>query len=121
MRLLREGKAVGMLADVDFSHSNDLMEFFGAPARLPAGPARIAMKTGAIIVPGFAVRRPDDTFFFRFHPPIDPIEIGTLEGVRERIREVLELELSENPAQWSVFVDFWDNEATRRLAVVGVG
>jgi KDO2-lipid IV(A) lauroyltransferase len=121
LRLLRQGEWVAMLADVDFSHSDDVMEFIGAPARLPAGPARIALKTGAMILPGFVIRRPDDTFLIRMHPPVDPLEIGTLEGVRERIREVLERELMENPTQWFVFVDFWDREATRRLAEVGVG
>jgi lauroyl/myristoyl acyltransferase len=121
LSLLRNGKLVGMVADIDFSLNDDVMDFFGHPARLPAGPARIALKTDAVVLPAFIVRMPDNTFLFRFHEPIDPRAEGSVRAVRERIREVLEKELVANPTQWFVFVDFWDHAETRRLGVEGVG
>jgi phosphatidylinositol dimannoside acyltransferase len=121
MRLLRAGELVAMLGDIDFSPNDDFIDLFGAPARLPAGPARIALKTGAIIIPGFALRQPDNSYLFRYHEPIDPRVVGSVDGIRERIRDVLQEVLAAHPTQWMVFVDFWDHAETRRLGVEGVG
>jgi len=108
LQALKNKEHVAMLADRDYTihHDNPIL-FFGRPARLPSGPARIAVKTGSPVVPTFLVRQEDDTFRLRFHAPIIPTPELSVELMRLRIRDALESEISRNPLQWFVFDDFW--------------
>ncbi len=110
IRALHARELVAMLADRDYTSRNESIPFFGAPARLPSGPARIACKTGAPIVPAFLLRQPDDTFLFRMHPPILPGQAGCVDDVRRAIRDVLEREIAGNPLQWFMFDNFWSSK-----------
>ena len=59
-RRLRAGRLVCLLADRDLSASGVAVDFFGEPARMPPGPAVLALQTGAALLPGRAlVRRAD--------------------------------------------------------------
>lgn len=108
MEALKRKECVGMLADRDFTAHHFPIVFFGKPAHLSSGPARIAVKTQAPIVPTFLLRQPDDTFLFRFYPPIVPEPRTTVAELQERIRDVLEGEIGRNPLQWFMFDDFWN-------------
>jgi KDO2-lipid IV(A) lauroyltransferase len=59
LRRLRNGGLVCLVADRDLSASGVEVTFFGEPARLPAGPARLAAATGALLVPVFPHFTPD--------------------------------------------------------------
>lgn len=108
LQALKRGNCVAMLADRDYTgHHDEPIRFFGRPARLPSGPARIALKTGAPIVPTFLLRQPDDTFLLRMHPPLLPTAETSVLDIRQKIRDVIELEIARNPLQWFVFDDFW--------------
>ena len=72
--------------------------------------------TGAPILPTFLLREVDDTFLYRFYPPIFPEEIGSEEAIRERIRETLEEVIGENPHQWFIFDDFWADADRDQIA-----
>ena len=50
---LREGHLIALVADRDLSKSGIDVQFFGKPARMPAGPAVLALKTGAIFLTAF--------------------------------------------------------------------
>jgi phosphatidylinositol dimannoside acyltransferase len=52
-RRLRDGGLVCLVADRDLTASGIEVTFFGEPARLPAGPARLAAATGALLLPAF--------------------------------------------------------------------
>ena len=110
IKALRKKECVGMLADRDFTARNDPIQFFGEPARLPSGPARIAIKTGAPLVPSFLLRQPDDTFLLRFYRPILVNETTSIDSIRCSIRDIIEMEISRNPLQWFIFDDFWCNK-----------
>jgi KDO2-lipid IV(A) lauroyltransferase len=56
---LREGGLVCLVADRDLSASGLEVSFFGEAARLPSGPARLAARTGALLVPAFPSFTPD--------------------------------------------------------------
>ena len=116
---IRRKEWVALLGDIDFGPRDDLVSFCGAPARLPIGPARLCIKLKAPILPGFVVRKPDDNFLLRLHPPIVPDESTTVEEIRERIRAAIERAVMENPTHWFVFIDFWDIEESKKLAVEG--
>ncbi|WP_017540355.1 MULTISPECIES: phosphatidylinositol mannoside acyltransferase [Nocardiopsis] len=50
-RRLREGRLVCLLADRDLTEGGIGVEFFGEAARMPAGPAALAERTGAALMP----------------------------------------------------------------------
>jgi lauroyl/myristoyl acyltransferase len=50
-RRLREGKVVCLVADRDLSSSGVAVQFFGETARMAAGPAALAVQTGAALHP----------------------------------------------------------------------
>jgi lauroyl/myristoyl acyltransferase len=107
LEALKRREFVALLGDQDYTAQDNFATFFGAPARLPGGPARLCVRTGAPIVPGFVVRRPDDTFEAHIHPPIVPAR-GTVESdVQARICAAIEQEIAAAPSQWFIFRDFW--------------
>jgi lauroyl/myristoyl acyltransferase len=53
-RRLRAGGVVSLLVERDFTSTGVPVTFFGEPARFPAGPARLAALTGALLVPVFS-------------------------------------------------------------------
>lgn len=107
LRSLQRGEVVALLADRDFSGEQDTIDFFGQPAHLPRGAAWLALQSGAPILPVFVVRLEDDTFWMRIHPPIFPDASATLASLMARIRDAMQMEIAERPAQWFVFRDFW--------------
>lgn len=105
---VRRGDAAALLGDRDFTGRGVDVEFFGAPARMPDGAARLASITGVPIVPAFILRQIDDRFLFRFYPPIDPRDAGSVGEIQARCTRALEDVIGEHPHQWFVFRDFWD-------------
>jgi KDO2-lipid IV(A) lauroyltransferase len=105
---LRERRFVGLLVDRDYSGRLHLVEFFGAPARLPNGPAVLSRRTGCPILPGFLLRQPDDTYLLRLHPLLWPRDFAGVDEMQGRIARILETEIGERPEQWFMFRDFWD-------------
>jgi lauroyl/myristoyl acyltransferase len=111
LEVLRRRAILAIAADVDYSLRTDLVTFFGAPARLPRGPALLALAARAPLVPGFVHSRSDGGYLLRFHPPIVPDEQTTARDLQERIARTLETEIGADPTAWWVFFDFWDVEA----------
>lgn len=108
MEALKRRECVAMLADRDFTAHHFPIRFFGKSAHLSSGPARIAIKTQAPLVPTFLLRQADDTFLLRIYPPIIPGPNSTVMELQESIRDVLEQEIGRNPLQWFMFDDFWN-------------
>ena len=53
MQRARDGKLIALIADRDLSASGIDVEFFGGTARMPAGPAILAIRTGIPLVTAF--------------------------------------------------------------------
>ena len=58
-RRLRDGGLVCLVADRDLTTAGVEVTLFGEPARMPAGPARLAAATGALLLPAFPHFTPD--------------------------------------------------------------
>lgn len=110
LEALRRHEAVAIMGDVELSPHVDIVNLAGAPARLPAGPARIAIKMRAPVVPGFIRERSPGSFFMRLHPPIVPGPDTNVLELQRRIASVMEREIAEDPTQWYVFHNVWDME-----------
>ncbi|MFC1671619.1 lysophospholipid acyltransferase family protein, partial [Planctomycetota bacterium] len=108
---LRDGKVLALLGDRDVTGGGIEMEFFGKPVSLPQGPARLSVRTGAPILPGFLVRRSNDSWHAVMEKPIFPDQsIDQDEAVRAIMAQyvpLMEEYIRWHPSQWSVFYDFW--------------
>jgi KDO2-lipid IV(A) lauroyltransferase len=110
-RALKRGEIVGLPTDKGIAASSREIEFFGSPARLPSGPVRLALRTGAALVPVFTQRLPDDTFKVCIEPELELQQSGDrkadeLAGMRQ-IVAIMEKYISKNPDQWLVAAPIW--------------
>lgn len=120
MQALRAGRIVTLLADRDLTGTGPEVEFFGEATRLPAGPARLAIQTGAALLP-VAVY---EDGWWRYRAVIRPeLEVPPEGSKRERtaaLTQQLAYELEglirRAPAQWHLLQPNWpsDVEAQER-------
>ena len=84
-RSLRDGNAVAFLVDQGaVGLASIWVPFFGRLAKTPRGPAVFALRLGAPVVFGAAIRQPSGRFRLTFEP-IDSSSTGNLEADVERI------------------------------------
>ncbi|HTS18134.1 MAG TPA: lysophospholipid acyltransferase family protein [Verrucomicrobiae bacterium] len=114
---VRRNEIVGLLADRDFTGSNQTVEFFGRPARLPDGPAKLALATGAPLLPIFMVRLPDDTFAYIVEEPIWADKSRqNVDDIMRLVAAALERVIRQHSEQWFLFHNLWDIEEDRAMA-----
>ena len=53
MQRARDGKLIALVADRDLSKNGVEVNFFGYPAKMPAGPALLAIRTGVPLITAF--------------------------------------------------------------------
>ncbi len=106
-RALADGEIVALLTDRDFTGHGRTVNFFGAPVKLPIGPAVLSARCRAPILPGFMLRQVDDRFLLQFHEPIWPEDHASVADLHARLVRVLEEVIGDHPTQWFVFRDFW--------------
>jgi KDO2-lipid IV(A) lauroyltransferase len=113
-RALRRGEIIALPCDRGIADNTREIDFFGEPARLPEGPVRVALRTGAALIPVFGLRLPDDTFLVRIEPELKLAQTGDLEADVEagmaQIVALLERYISEHPEQWLVAANIWPLE-----------
>lgn len=111
LRHLRSGGMAAMLFDV-YDSSGVPMPFLGQPAPTVTSPADMALKTGALLIPYFGIRRPDrygfDTVIEAPIPHGDPVDM-----MREATRR-LEARIADDPGQWMWTHRRWKPERQRR-------
>jgi KDO2-lipid IV(A) lauroyltransferase len=117
IRKLRGNEIVAVVGDRDFSASVQTVEFFGRPARLPDGPAKLALATGSPLLPIFMIRLPGDTFAYIVDEPIwADKNRHSVDDVMRQIAVALERVIRLHSEQWFLFHNLWDLEEDRALA-----
>ena len=110
-RALKRGEVIGLAADRGIDVSTRKVEFFGVPASLPEGPVRLALRTGAALVPGFGLRLSDNSFGARLEPALELPNTGDHEADvaagMEMLVDVLERVISQHPEQWLLAKPVW--------------
>jgi lauroyl/myristoyl acyltransferase len=111
VRALKRNELVGLASDLDVTHSGLLVDFFGAPARLPDGPVQLALRTGAALLPAFSLRMPDNTFAGYIEPAVGLRRTGDFKAdVRagvEQVAKTMEKWIGQYPDQWVMFHRIW--------------
>ncbi|MFO7535732.1 MAG: lysophospholipid acyltransferase family protein [Kiritimatiellia bacterium] len=108
MEALGRGEFVGLLADRDYTPRNHPIDFFGAPASLPIGPAWISSHYKVPILPGFLLRKEDDSFVMKFYPILNAAGDQDEATIQAELRDVLQDGISRDPSQWFMFEDLWN-------------
>jgi KDO2-lipid IV(A) lauroyltransferase len=86
-RALAQGRVVAFVADqAGLTLSSSYIPFFGRPAKTPRGPAVFALRLGAPLVFGVAVRQPAGTYRITFEE-IPVRDTGDREGDVDRVLE----------------------------------
>ncbi|MEO6725641.1 MAG: lysophospholipid acyltransferase family protein [Blastocatellia bacterium] len=106
LKTLKGGGVVGILADLNASREEGVFcDFFGIPACTTAGVATLALRTGAVVVPGYIVW--DDAgqvHRLHFEAPVETISTGNRdEDVvvnTARYTKVIESIVRRHPDQW---------------------
>ncbi len=102
LRALRKNEAIGILIDQNTSlQEGTFVQFFGAQACATTAFARLAARTGAVVIPGFALWSAElQKYVLRFYQPV--LMSGDMQADTQRLHGVLEQIIREYPDQW-----FW--------------
>lgn len=100
LQMLRANQAVGILADQNTTEDRGVfVNFFGMPACVDAGLAKLAAHTGASIIPGFAVwAESEGRYVLKFYPAIEAS--GDQIRDTQAVQSALEQAIREYPEQW---------------------
>jgi Kdo2-lipid IVA lauroyltransferase/acyltransferase len=100
------GETVGILMDTNMTPPQGVfVNFFGIPACTASGLARIALRTGAAVVPGFTIWDKElGKYRLRFDPALELIRTGDLEADivanTQMFTKVIEDYVRKYPDQW---------------------
>jgi KDO2-lipid IV(A) lauroyltransferase len=104
LRRLQEGGAVGVLIDQHILGKDAVhVDFFNRRAATTSAVAALAMRTGARVVPLFALPLPDGRYRMIYEHPIDLPASDAADPIREltqRCTDVLEMYVRRNPELW---------------------
>ena len=114
LRVLQQNQSVAIVVDRPLDADAGVpVTFFGQRTYVPGGPAALALKSGAAIMPGYVWYGHRHQFYLRAFPPIFPQDrkgAGKAEEVvrlTQCIYDSLEEMVREWPTQWYMFRPFW--------------
>jgi KDO2-lipid IV(A) lauroyltransferase len=109
-RRIKRGEVLLSTADRDSTETGRIVDLFGAPAWLPDGYARIAVRANVPLVFGYSQRTADGAKGKVF-PPIYPDQSlgkeGAIQDLVMRTVHCLEEAVRENPSQWHLSTPVW--------------
>lgn len=112
LQALEAEEMVVTAIDRDILGTGVEIEFFGRPARIPDGPAAIALRYGAPLLPVCVFRLPDDTFQAVGYPPIFAEATGDraadIRRVTTQLVRCMEEIIRAHPDQWHMPHQIWE-------------
>ncbi|GHE42207.1 lipid A biosynthesis lauroyl acyltransferase [Streptosporangium violaceochromogenes] len=107
---LRAGLPVALPAERDLTARGIEVRFFGAATRMPAGPALLAVHTGAALIPAILWFQGRD-WGLEFHEEIAVPAEGTrkekVAAVMQDLATVFEKGIAEHPEDWHMLQRLW--------------
>ena len=111
---LRANRVICLMAERDLTRAGVQVNFFGEPTRMPAGPAKLALETGAALLPAHC--------YFMTHgwgcdiyPALDTTS-GDVTAITQALADKFARNISAHPADWHMVQPQWlsDLSAERR-------
>ena len=109
---LEAGGTLCLLADRDLSARGIDVDFFGATARMPAGPATLALRTGATLIPVTLSFRPDG-WEIVFHPEVEPTDVPSM---TQAVADAFARGIAAHPQDWHMLQRLWLEDLEPRPA-----
>jgi KDO2-lipid IV(A) lauroyltransferase len=110
---LAEGRTITLLADRDLSARGVEVDFFGARTRMPAGPAVLALRTGAPLLvaslwyePTTAYASVTEVLSAECGPPDAPLDRRVM-ALTQRVADTLASGIAQHPADWHMLQRLW--------------
>ena len=120
-QLLSENWMVALVADRDLTGRGTEVEMFGAPRRVPAGPALLSLSSGAPLVVCPVYTR-DDGWEVRIEEPLEIERTGVIRedvaALSRLMAERFERAIAAKPTDWHMFQPAWDGSASAAAASV---
>jgi len=114
LRALRANRVVCLLCDRDIVGDGVAVEFFGERTTLPAGPATLALRTGAPLLPTAVYFRPHGGHHGVVQPPVPAVREGRLRDDVVRVTQALAHRFEEliraAPHQWHLMQPNWPSD-----------
>jgi lauroyl/myristoyl acyltransferase len=107
---LEAGGTLCLLADRDLSARGVDVQLFGATARMPAGPATLALRTGATLIP-VTLAFLDDGWKCTFHPEVPHTDVPTM---TQALADAFARGIAEHPADWHMLQRLWLDDLVAR-------
>jgi len=102
---LRDNRPVCLMADRDLSRNGVPVDFFGEPTRMPAGSAKLAIETGADLMPVHCWYTADG-WGFRFEEPLDTSS-GDVAVITQKLADRFASNIAAHPADWHMMQPQW--------------
>lgn len=103
---LRENKVVCLIGDRDLTGSGLPVTFFGEQARFPAGPARLAVSTGAALLP-VGTWFTDGGWGLRVHPRIRVNNRQEVPAAIQALADIFAGDIAAHPTDWHMLQPCW--------------
>jgi len=100
---LEAGGVLCLLADRDLSARGVDVQLFGRTARMPAGPASLALRTGSVLMPVTLSFRPGG-WRIVFHPPVPHSDVATM---TQAMADAFGRGIADHPADWHMLQKLW--------------
>jgi len=114
---IRVGRAVGILIDQRANHPGALeVPFFGHPARTHSVLAGIVLRTGAVVLPIWALAEGSGRYRLIIEEPVEAGAGDDEESLTARYTEVTERAIRRRPEQWLWYHDRWREIRLSRAA-----
>jgi len=114
LKALRQNQTVALMGDRPTGGPVIPVRFFGRQTCLPQGPWRIALVSGAALLPTFMQRRGNGAFTLEIGAPLQAPAEGTLRermaGLARAWAECFSTRLRADPGQWAAFRKVWYDE-----------
>ncbi|MFM9034379.1 MAG: phosphatidylinositol mannoside acyltransferase [Mycobacterium sp.] len=102
---LRQNRFVCLMADRDLTHSGVPVRFFGEPTRMPAGPAKLAIETGAPLHPAHVYYDGEDCVV-RIDDAVDT-RSGDVGAIIQALADRFAVNIAAHPQDWHMLQPLW--------------
>jgi lauroyl/myristoyl acyltransferase len=102
---LRANRAVCLMAERDLTRTGVEVDFFGEPTRMPAGPAKLAIETGAALLPSHCWNE-GEGWPVEIFPPLD-CSSGDVTTITQALADQFAQNIAAHPADWHMLQPQW--------------
>ena len=102
---LRDNRVVCLMAERDLTRTGVQVDFFGEPTRMPAGPAKLAIETGAALLPSHCWFSDDGSRVW-IQSPLD-CSSGDVQAITQLLADHFEKNIAAHPEDWHMMQPQW--------------